>query len=283
MDISVKNREIRSQIRQGRIPSFYAENIRSTADLGKVLAKAFPSSPFVQGCHNNWEAIASKVLQNGTSIGEFSGRNAGFTFRNTLGWSKQEWESLKKVALSYKRDDDLRSCLPQKPKPLRIMKVRKKKVSIRAVEWTGRNVKALAEFCGNLCQPDGRGNLQVKTLEGVLSYPPSAMIVRGVQGEFYGVPPQEFKKKYKFIKGTTYESRDNSPIVLAVQWDGSNTQSLLQWCPACQVQGDVMQVKASWGILEGKVGDYVLCYGPGDFAICQKDVFDRTYSRARGN
>ena len=164
------------------------------------------------------------------------------------------------------------------------MKVKKKEVRIRAIEWRGKNRSEMMDFCVDrrsgavLCQVDGSGGLAVKTIEGVLVYPVGTMIVRGVEGEFYGVPKDQFIKKYKKIGRSIYKAA-NSPVIDAIQYTGKNGDSIVRCCPVFRYEGNRMQVQASWGLLNGGIGDWIMIYGQGDFAICEDSIFKKTYER----
>jgi hypothetical protein len=79
---------------------------------------------------------------------------------------------------------------------------RKKPVEIEAVQWTGKNRNEIREFAGNQVQfggkPDALGRtLYIFTLEGRLSAPDGAWIIKGIKGEFYACDEQVFAASYE--------------------------------------------------------------------------------------
>jgi hypothetical protein len=86
---------------------------------------------------------------------------------------------------------------------------RKKPVVIDAVRWTGRNIKAVLSLVdfeklpsdGQYVHPGigevATGELQIPTLEGVMTAQPGDWIIRGVKGEVYPCKPDIFEATYE--------------------------------------------------------------------------------------
>ena len=103
------------------------------------------------------------------------------------------------------------------------MKFRKKPVVINAVHWTGNNVNEILSFIQD-GKPDFShlpsdgihvskgvghspvdGQLDIPTLEGVMTARPGDWIIRGVKGEFYPCKPDIFEATYELMKEDTHE------------------------------------------------------------------------------
>lgn len=78
-----------------------------------------------------------------------------------------------------------------------IKKYRKKPVVIEAVQWTGYNIKEIADFTeGNIAiNTDDR--LCIFTLEGVHMALVGDYIIKGIKGEFYPCKPDIFEQTYE--------------------------------------------------------------------------------------
>lgn len=81
------------------------------------------------------------------------------------------------------------------------MRYRKKPVVIEAVQWTGVNGAEVAAFCAGVAgihAADGSMvQLQIRTLEGVMTASVGDWIIRGVKGEFYPCKPDIFAATYE--------------------------------------------------------------------------------------
>ena len=80
------------------------------------------------------------------------------------------------------------------------MKYRKKPVVIEAVQWTGGNAVKMADFMDNHDFHHSRGNLFIRTLEGLMTASKDDYIIKGVEGEFYPCKPDIFKKTYEVVE-----------------------------------------------------------------------------------
>lgn len=89
-----------------------------------------------------------------------------------------------------------------------MMAVRKKPVVVHAVQWDGTEKKALEilEEIGNwrgsyyehqTCFEKEPGSLVIETLEGSMLASPGDWIIKGVNGEYYPVKDEIFRKTYE--------------------------------------------------------------------------------------
>ena len=79
-------------------------------------------------------------------------------------------------------------------------KYRKKPVVIEAVRWQGDNLSEIQAFY----KPDDIlvGNqIQITTLEGIMSANIGDFIIQGVKGEFYPCKPDIFAATYEPVEG----------------------------------------------------------------------------------
>ena len=83
---------------------------------------------------------------------------------------------------------------------MRTERYRKKPVVIEAVQFTGKNAQALAEWMdrgvGTSRSPLGV-ELNIPTLEGVMIASVGDWIIRGVKGELYPCKPDIFEATYE--------------------------------------------------------------------------------------
>ncbi|WP_113583946.1 hypothetical protein [Staphylococcus aureus] len=84
-----------------------------------------------------------------------------------------------------------------------IRKARKKPVEIKFIKYTGDNQREIYEWTNgrayNIADYDESTYFGVATLEGFLIAEVGSYIVKGVEGEFYPVDPNIFKKTYEVI------------------------------------------------------------------------------------
>lgn len=78
---------------------------------------------------------------------------------------------------------------------------RKRPVVIEAVQFTGENIKEIAEFVGPGCQLYENGDYCIETLEGDHRACPDDWIIKGVKGEFYPCKPDIFEATYNLVEG----------------------------------------------------------------------------------
>ncbi|HDK3787267.1 TPA: hypothetical protein PR940_001008 [Staphylococcus aureus] len=85
-----------------------------------------------------------------------------------------------------------------------IRKARKKPVEIEYMQYTGFNKQEIYDWsngkaCDVIDRLDGSTYFGVNTLEGCLIAEVGSYIVKGVEGEFYPVDPDIFKKTYEVL------------------------------------------------------------------------------------
>ena len=78
-----------------------------------------------------------------------------------------------------------------------IKKYRKKPVEIEAVQWTGYNIKEIADFTeGNMAITEDN-LLCIFTLEGIHLALVGDYVIKGIKGEFYPCKPDIFEQTYE--------------------------------------------------------------------------------------
>jgi len=102
--------------------------------------------------------------------------------------------------------------------------------------------------------------LNVETLEGVVTARPGDAIITGPKGEQYPIQRHKFEETYNFNEALGTCSK--KPIVVEAQ-----------------EMSEPFTVKVGWSDqpLQGKAGDYRLTYGPGDFGVVEREIFAQTY------
>lgn len=79
---------------------------------------------------------------------------------------------------------------------------RKRPVVIEAIEWTGENIKEIADFMHwRMFSHDFRSGLIIHTLEGNHNATVGDFIIKGVHGEFYPCKPEIFAATYEAAGG----------------------------------------------------------------------------------
>lgn len=76
------------------------------------------------------------------------------------------------------------------------------------------------------------------------------------------------------------KARKKSVIVEAVQWNGNNTQEILDFCNGNCVEkarGAYLYVTTLEGGHIASVGDYIIKGIKGEFYPCKPDIFEKTY------
>lgn len=99
----------------------------------------------------------------------------------------------------------------------------------------------------------------IETLEGPVTAQPGDAVITGVKGEQY--PIQRFKFDDWYVITEEGKAYKKPMVVEAEKMDVE------------------FEVKVSWANepIKGKVGDYRLTYGPGDFGAVAADVFAESY------
>ena len=82
-----------------------------------------------------------------------------------------------------------------------VKKYRKLPVVIEAVQWTGENWRELGDFieCIHALLPD-KGEIDISTLEGIITASKGDYIIKGISGEFYPCKPDIFAKTYEAVE-----------------------------------------------------------------------------------
>ncbi len=86
------------------------------------------------------------------------------------------------------------------------MKYRKKPVVIDAIQWTGKNLLECQKFLGdsymNFAErhPDGKSQIDIRTLEGKHTASRGDYLIRGVKGEHYACKPDIFEMTYEAVQ-----------------------------------------------------------------------------------
>lgn len=84
------------------------------------------------------------------------------------------------------------------------MRYKTKPCEIEAVQWTGYNMVEIEDFVsGSLTftplDIEGKYELYINTLEGVMKASDGDYIIRGLRGEYYPCKPDVFAKKYELV------------------------------------------------------------------------------------
>ena len=79
------------------------------------------------------------------------------------------------------------------------MKYRKKPVIIDAIQWTGKNIKEIKDFCPTVIDIPP-APIEIPTLEGNHTALINDFIIRGIHGEFYPCKPDIFEKTYELVE-----------------------------------------------------------------------------------
>ena len=85
---------------------------------------------------------------------------------------------------------------------LDMAKYRKKPVEVEAVQWTGKNLKQIADFLGRWPFPRKYvpSQIAIERLEGTMHASVGDYIIKGVNGEFYPCKPDIFEKTYERVE-----------------------------------------------------------------------------------
>jgi hypothetical protein len=99
----------------------------------------------------------------------------------------------------------------------------------------------------------------VQTLENPVKARVGDYIMTGTRGENWPIPVEKMKETYDIIDDSTAAKK---PLPV----------------PAKQMQEDFF-VTVSWSTdkLQGKPGDWLVQYGPGDYGVVEASIFDETY------
>ncbi len=106
----------------------------------------------------------------------------------------------------------------------------------------------------------------IKTLEGDITAEAGQVLMTGVKGEQYPITREFFDTNYIVVDaaaGTCYKK----PVVVEAEVLTGPDSVMVSWSPQP---------------LHGVAGDYKLTYGPGDFGIVRRDIFEETYDIVEG-
>ena len=94
-------------------------------------------------------------------------------------------------------------------------------------------------------------------------------IMTGTKGERWPIARETFIDTYKPVRGPS--QIPGGPITPGIARK-KNIPVTAKEMP------EAFEVKASWGDLSGKPGDFLVQYGPDDFGIVSRDIFKETYN-----
>ena len=79
---------------------------------------------------------------------------------------------------------------------------RKKPVEVEAVRWDGTNETEIVLFMGSMFRknPINCYELQIQTLEGLMTARVGDYIIKGIKGEFYPCKPDIFEATYELVE-----------------------------------------------------------------------------------
>lgn len=99
----------------------------------------------------------------------------------------------------------------------------------------------------------------IQTLEGPVTAAPGDVVLTGVTGEEWPVARPKFESGYDVLQEGVCCKR---PVLATA------TQ-----------MAQAFSVKVGWADepIQGQAGDYLLTYGPGDFGVVRRDIFEQTY------
>lgn len=107
-----------------------------------------------------------------------------------------------------------------------------------------------------------QGPEQVKTKEGPVDAKAGDYIMTGTKGENWPIPGDQFNYDILTQDGNTGTAAKKKIIVSAKEMN------------------EPFEVKVSWSssTLKGKPSDYLVQYGPGDYGVVDREIFEETYS-----
>lgn len=110
-----------------------------------------------------------------------------------------------------------------------------------------------------------------ETLEGPVRYDKGDAIVTGENGEQWPISIEEFERRYRPLSkgkfGLSGRFQKASRKALAIQL--TTAKSII--------------LSGSRGVLEGRVGDWVVDYGGGDLSVVQNNLFESYYRPIKGH
>lgn len=104
-----------------------------------------------------------------------------------------------------------------------------------------------------------------QTREGAVAFAAGDPVLTGIEGERWTMPARRFLDTYEPVPP------------LAPGADGHYRKKPLTVWARRLAQGAAVRVGYQHDLLRGEPGDWLLQYGPGEFGIVARDIFDRTY------
>ncbi len=80
------------------------------------------------------------------------------------------------------------------------MKYRKKPAVIEAIQYDGKNIMEITEFCPQAHGLFYKDSFLISTLEGLMRCRQWDWVIKGVKGEFYPCKPDIFEQTYDKVK-----------------------------------------------------------------------------------
>ena len=106
-----------------------------------------------------------------------------------------------------------------------------------------------------------QSDVTVNTKEGPVKARKGDFIMTGTKGENWPIPEDKFRQTYDVQSGGTTAAKKKINV------------------RAAQMKKP-FEVKVSWSAdtLKGKAGDFLVQYGPGDYGVVGKEIFEETYN-----
>jgi len=106
----------------------------------------------------------------------------------------------------------------------------------------------------------------IQTKEGPVNARAGDYIMTGTESENWPIPAAKFEETYDIL--STY---DKNPV----KGEAAKKKILV----FAKQMSEPFQVKVSWSsdLLSGDVDDYLVQYGPGDYGVVGREIFEKTY------
>jgi len=113
------------------------------------------------------------------------------------------------------------------------------------------------------------GDGELQTLEGLVEYKKGDAVVKGVNGEQWPIPYGRFN--------TTYE-----PGSLSQAGKNGRYTKKIKKVKALVIKESIdVKLSDERGVLHGEPGDILVQYAPGDLAIIDSSIFNKTYQNCK--
>jgi len=110
---------------------------------------------------------------------------------------------------------------------------------------------------------------ELQTLEGIVKYKKGDAIIKGVEGEQWPISFSHFK--------TTYESG----LLVPLGQNGRYTKRIKKVVALIINKTIDIELSDERGTLHGEPGDILVQYAPGDLAIIDSCIFNKTYQNCK--